>query len=283
MTGNHFGQVIWAQYAGDNEKDHEWYRGTGLKKDFNIYGKYNYQLTEDISLYGDLQYRNIDYSIDGIDDDLRDISQSHSYNFFNPKFGIFYRPSDVQEAYLSFARANREPNRSNFVDADPNGKQPVEESLNDFEAGYTYKASTFTLGANLYYMDYKDQLIQTGEINDVGSTIMVNVDDSYRAGIELTGGLKVSRNITWDMTTTFSQNKIKSFTEYVDNWDTWGQEAYDLGETDLAFAPSVIVNSQISYKPVNDLSISLLSNYVSDQYIDNTSNADRKLDAWFVK
>ncbi len=280
--GNHFGQVIWAQYAGDNEKDHEWYRSTGLKKDFNIFGKYNYQLTEDISLYGDLQYRNIDYSIDGIDDDLRDISQSHTYNFFNPKFGIFYRPSDAQEAYLSFARANREPNRSNFVDADPNGKQPVAESLNDFEAGYTYKASTFTLGANLYFMDYKDQLIQTGEINDVGSAIMVNVDDSYRAGIELTGGLKVTRNLSWDMTATFSQNKIKSFTEYVDNWDTWGQEAYDLGETDLAFAPSVIVNSQINFNPVNDLSISLLSNYVSDQYIDNTSNANRKLDAWFV-
>ena len=280
--GNHYGKVIWAQYVGDNEKDHEWYRGTGMKKDFNVYAKYNYQLTGAINLYADLQYRNIDYDIDGIDDDLRDVTQSHDYNFFNPKFGIYYRPGDSQEAYLSYARANREPNRSNFVDADPNGKQPVSETLNDFEAGYTYKTFRFLLGVNLYYMRYDDQLIQTGEINDVGSAIMVNVDDSYRMGIEFTGGLKISRRLNWDINATFSENKVKNFTEYIDNWDTGGQDAFDLGKTDLAFSPKVIVNSQIGYKPVKALNISLLSNYVSDQYIDNTSSDDRKLNSWFV-
>jgi iron complex outermembrane receptor protein len=280
--GDHFGQVIWAQYMGENEKDHEWYRGTGVKKDFNVFGKYNYQLSEAVSLYADLQYRNIDYKIDGIDDDLRDLTQSHEFNFFNPKFGIFYRPNDSQEAYLSYARANREPNRSNFVDADPAGQQPVAESLNDFEAGYTYRTSGFLLGANLYYMDYKDQLIQTGEINDVGAPIMVNVDDSYRAGIELTGGLRLARYLSWDANATFSQNKIKNFTEYVDNWDTWGQEAYELGKTDLAFSPNVIVNSQWKFAPAKGLHLSLISSYVGDQYIDNTSSDDQKLDAWFV-
>ena len=280
--GHHFGQVVWAQYYGNNDKDHEWYRGTGLKKDLNVYAKYNYQLSDVINLYVDLQYRNINYDIGGIDDDLRDLTQSHVYNFFNPKFGVFYRPNDAQEAYLSFSRANREPNRSNFVDADPNGKQPVSESLNDFEAGYTYKTSKFFLGANLYYMNYKDQLIQTGEINDVGSAMMVNVDDSYRAGIELSGGLKITRNLNWDANVTFSQNKIKSFTEYVDDWDTGGQKAYGLGKTDLAFSPDIILNSQISLRPAKALNVSLLSNYVSDQYIDNSSNEDRKLDAWFV-
>ena len=280
--GRHFGRVIWAEYFGNNEKDHEWYRGTGLKKDFNVFAKYHYQLTSSINLYADLQYRKINYDITGIDDDLRDVTQSHDYNFFNPKFGVFYRPDHSQEAYLSFARANREPNRSNFVDADPNGKQPVAESLNDFEAGYTYKTSKFLLGANLYYMLYKDQLIQTGEINDVGSAIMVNVDDSYRAGIELTAGLKITRNLKWDVNATFSQNKVKNFTEFVDNWDTWGQEAYNLGETDLAFSPNIIVNSKITYEPADGLNFSLLTNYVDDQYIDNTSNPDRKLNAWFV-
>jgi iron complex outermembrane receptor protein len=280
--GDHFGQVIWAQYFGANEKGHEWYRGTGLKKDFNFYGKYNYQITAKFNLYADLQYRQINYDIDGIDDDLRDLTQSHDYHFFNPKFGIFYQPDGSQEAYLSFAHANREPNRTNFVDVDPGDKIPVAESLNDFEAGYTYKTSKFILGANLYYMDYQDQLVQTGELNDVGSALMVNVDDSYRAGIELTGGLKISRSLNWDANATFSQNKIKNFTEYVDNWDTGEQDAFELGKTDLAFSPSVILNSQINFKPVRQLSISLLSNYAGDQYIDNTSNENRKLDAWFV-
>ncbi|WP_159520914.1 TonB-dependent receptor [Sunxiuqinia indica] len=280
--GDHFGNVIWAQYMGENEKDHEWYRGTGLKKDFNVFGKYSYQLTEAFSLFADMQYRHIDYDIDGIDDDLRDLTQSHQYDFFNPKFGVFYRPSNAQEAYLSYAVAHREPTRSNFVDADPAGKQPVSETLRDLEAGYTYKTSSFLVGANLYYMSYKDQLIQTGEINDVGAPIMVNADDSYRAGIELTGGLKITRSLNWDGNLTFSQNKITDFTEYVDNWDAGGQKAFNLGETDLAFSPNVIVNSQLKFKPAPALSLSLLSNYVGDQYIDNTSNEDRKLDAWFV-
>jgi iron complex outermembrane receptor protein len=280
--GDHFGNVIWAQYMGENEKDHEWYRGTGLKKDFNVFGKYSYQLTEAFNLFADMQYRHIDYDIDGIDDDLRDLTQSHQYDFFNPKFGVFYRPNNAQEAYLSYAVAHREPTRSNFVDADPTGKQPVSETLRDLEAGYTYKTSTFLVGANLYYMSYKDQLIATGEINDVGAPIMVNADDSYRAGIELTGGLKITRSLNWDGNVTFSQNKIKDFTEYVDNWDAGGQEAFNLGETDLAFSPNVIVNSQLKFKPAPALSLSLLSNYVGDQYIDNTSSEDRKLDAWFV-
>ncbi|WP_321287134.1 TonB-dependent receptor [uncultured Sunxiuqinia sp.] len=280
--GDHFGNVIWAQYMGENEKDHEWYRGTGLKKDFNVFGKYGYQLTEAFNLFADLQYRHIDYDIDGIDDDLRDLTQSHQYDFFNPKFGVFYRPSNAQEAYLSYAVAHREPTRSNFVDADPAGKQPVSETLRDLEAGYTYKTSTFLVGANLYYMSYEDQLIQTGEINDVGAPIMVNADDSYRAGIELAGGLKITRSLNWDGNVTFSQNKIKDFTEYVDNWDAGGQAAFSLGETNLAFSPNVIVNSQLKFKPAPAFSLSLLSNYVGDQYIDNTSSEDRKLDAWFI-
>lgn len=279
--GRHFGRVIWAKIYGNNEKDHEWYHGTGLKKDFNLFYKYHYQLTPALNLYADLQYRNISYEIGGIDDKLKDVSQNHNYNFFNPKFGIYYRPNTSQEAYLSYAKAHREPTRDNFVDADVNN-HPVAEALNDFEAGYTYKTSKFLLGANIYYMLYKDQLIQTGKINDVGAPIMVNVDDSYRAGIELTGGLKITRNLNWDVNATFSQNKIKNFTEYVDDWDNGGQQAFNLGQTDLSFSPNVIVNSQLSFEPAERFNISLLSNYVGDQYIDNTSSADRKLNAWFV-
>ena len=282
--GDHFGNVIWAQYLGNVKPNSDWYRGTGLKKDVNIYGKFNYQLLENLNFYTDLQYRYINYKITGIDDKLRDIAQEHNFNFFNPKLGLFYEPADNQEAYISLAVAHREPNRDNYVDADPTGKQPVHETLFDWEAGYSYQSSTFTVGANFYYMDYKDQLVLTGEINDVGAGIMVNVDNSYRAGLELQAGWKIIRSLQWNINTTFSQNKINNFTEHVDDWDTApeDQRIFELGTTDLAFSPGLTGNSQILFTPVKNLDLSLISNYVGKQYIDNTSNEDRKLDAYFV-
>jgi len=280
--GDHFGNVIWAQYLGDAKPNHEWYRGKGLKNDFNIYAKYIYQLGQRINLFADLQYRHIDYTIEGIDDDLRDISQDHQFNFFNPKFGVFYQLADNQELYLSFAVANREPNRSAFVDYPSGYEPPVHETLYDWELGYNFASSKFSLGANLYFMNYKNQLILTGQINDVGAAIMVNTDKSYRSGAELQAGVQLFRNLRWNGNATFSMNKIKDFTEYVDNWDTGGQEEYDLGTTDLAFSPQVIANSQLVYSPGVHFSLGLISSYVGKQYIDNTSSEDRKLNAYFV-
>lgn len=280
--GDHFGNIIWAKYMGVTDTKHEWYRGNGLKKDFNIYGKINYQLLEKLNLFADLQYRIIDYKITGIDDDLRDISQEHNYNFFNPKFGVFYQPNNNQKIFASFAIANREPNRSNFVDADPTGKQPVHETLYDWELGYEFLSTTFTAGANFYLMNYKDQLVLTGEINDVGAGIMVNVDESYRTGIELQAGWKIINTLQWNVNATISKNKIKNFTEYVDDWDNGGQQEFQLETTDLAFSPNLTGNSQIVFTPVKNLDFSLLSTYVSKQFIDNTSSNDRVLDAYFV-
>ncbi len=131
-------------------------------------------------------------------------------------------------------------------------------------------------------MDYKNQLVLTGEINDVGSAIMTNVDKSYRTGMELSAGIKFNDNLKWDMNATFSKNKIKNFTQYVDNWDTWGQDVNNLNETDLAFSPNIIANSIIKYNIKNRFSIKLISNYVDKQYIDNTANNERKLDAYFI-
>lgn len=280
--GNHFGRVIWARNAGDSEMDHEWYRGTGLKKDFNLFAKYNYELAENLNVFADFQYRKIDYTIDGVDDDLRDLTQEHHFEFFNPKVGIFYQMSDKQSWYANFARANREPNRDNYVDADPNGKKPTFETLNDFELGYKYNSKRFAFGANAYLMYYQDQLILTGEINDVGAPIMVNVDDSYRFGIELMSGIKLTDQLKWDANLTFSQNKIKDFTEFVDDWDNGGQISNKLGTTDLAFSPDLIFNSQLSWIALKGLNISLQSFSVSKQYIDNSSNDDRKLDGYFL-
>ncbi len=280
--GNHFGKVIWARNSGDSELDHEWYRGTGLKKDFNLFAKYNYELTENLNLFADFQYRKIDYTIDGLDDDLRDLKQGHNFEFFNPKMGVFYQLDDQQNLYVNFARANREPNRDNYVDADPKGKQPTFETLNDFELGYKYNTSRLALGVNAYLMSYQNQLILTGEINDVGAPVMVNVDNSYRAGLELMAGMKLSEKLKWDVNLTLSKNKIKDFTDYVDDWDNGGQIATKLGTTDLAFSPEMIANSQLRWIAAKGLNISLQSYSVSKQYIDNTSGNDRKLNAYLL-
>jgi len=280
--GNHFGKVIWMRNAGNSELNHEWYRGTGLKKDFNLYAKYNYELAENLNLFADLQYRKIDYQIDGTDDDLRDLKQSHQFEFFNPKVGMYYQLSEKQILYVNFARANREPNRDNYVDADPKGKQPEFETLNDFELGYKFKSPKLAFGANAYYMMYQNQLILTGEINDVGAPIMANVDNSYRAGIELMTGMKLTEKLKWDINLTFSKNKIQNFTDFVDDWDNGGQIETKLGTTNLAFSPEMIGNSQISWLAAKGLNISLQTYSVSKQYIDNTSSNDRKLNGYLL-
>lgn len=281
-NGDHYGKVIWAQNMGSNQKNHEWYRGNGLKNDFNIYAKYNVNFTEALSLYTDLQYRYINYDISGSDDDLRDITQEHEFNFFNPKVGLYYQPSAQHAAYISYAQAHREPNRDNFVDADEGSSTPVAETLNDFEMGYTFSGKKASVGTNVYGMFYKDQLVLTGEINDVGSSIMTNVDDSYRAGVEFTASVLLFPKVRLDAAYTYSKNKIKAFTEFVDDWDNGGQVQNNLGKTDLAFSPNHIMNSMLSYSLSNKWNISLNSSFVGKQYIDNTASEDRMLDSWFV-
>ncbi|MFV0555350.1 MAG: TonB-dependent receptor [Mangrovibacterium sp.] len=282
--GDHYGKVIWAQNMGGSKKDHEWYRGNGLKNDFNIYAKYHVNFTEALSLYTDLQYRGINYEISGTDDDLRNIEQAHDFNFFNPKVGLFYQPNNQHSAFVSYAQAHREPNRDNFVDLDAGDPTPVAETLNDFEAGYNFSGAKFSAGANLYGMFYRDQLVLTGEVNDVGSSMMINVDDSYRMGVELTASALICPKLRLDATYTFSENKIKDFTEYVDDWDSenYEQKQNHLGKTDLAFSPNHIFNGLLTYSPSSRWNIALQSSYVGEQFIDNTANADRMLDAWLV-
>ncbi len=261
-VGHHYGDLIWMRHAGNLDKGAEWYRNLGQKTDFNGYIKYNYALTDWFNTYIDLQYRGIDFAIEGNDDNLRNITQDHQFNFFNPKLGLFVQPDQNQKAFVTWAIANREPNRGNYTDADPAGKQPVAERLNDFEAGYTASFSRFSWGVNAYLMSYRDQLILTGMINDVGDPVMTNVENSYRTGIELLGSVKIAQNLSWEINLTLSRNKIIGFTEYVDNWDTWGQDQFDLGNTDIAFSPNTIMNSQLKYEPIKNLSLLLLSHYV---------------------
>lgn len=280
--GDHYGNVIWAEFAGNTGYNHQWYFNNGLKTDFNIFAKEQYHITGKINLFADLQYRKISYLLSGIDDDLHDVSQKHKHHFFNPKFGIYYSPAGNQNIYLSYAVASREPNRSTYIDADPQMKPPTHETLYDWELGYEFKSSAFSGSLSFYSMDYKDQLILTGEINNTGRPIMVNVDESFRRGVEIQTALRIFRNLNWLANVSFSQNKIKNFTEYVDNWDTGGQEAFELGTVDIAFSPRSTANSQIIYEPVKNLSFAFISSHVGRQFIDNTSDKGRSLNPWFV-
>lgn len=285
--GDHYGHIIWAEYANHIPKNYEWYFNDGRKNDFNVFGKLDYRLSDKINLYGDIQYRVINYSIDGIDDDLRDISRNHEYNFLNPRAGVFYEFSDRQNIYLSYAVAHREPNRSNFKDARP-GEVPTPERLGDLEAGYNLRRKNFNFNANLFYMHYKDQLVLTGQINDVGAPVMTNVPKSYRRGIELIAGLKLFSQLEIAVNMSFSENRIVNFTEYVDNWDYWDdpeneplQIVRNLGNTELSFSPPVIAGSEIDWTPAEGLTVNFSSKFVDRQFIDNTANRERMLDPYF--
>jgi iron complex outermembrane receptor protein len=284
--GRHFGKIIWAEYASNGNNDRNWYYNTGLKTDFNIFGKLNYQVLKRLSLFADLQYRHVGYKMEGTLDDLRNIGQSHQFDFFNPKGGLYLAIDKHNDLYFSFGIANREPSRNNFKDADPD-KIPSNETLYDYEIGYGFKQSIITAGVNLYYMNYKDQLVLTGEINNVGEAVMVNVPHSYRTGIELSAGIELLRKkLLWNVNATFSRNKIKDFTWHVDTYDAdWNpqeQTAVALGETNLSFSPDVIAGSTVTWKPFMPLSLSLNSKYIGRQYIDNTGNKSRSLHDYFL-
>lgn len=279
--GDHYGRVIWAQYASNGNIRHEWYNNNGLKTDFNGFAKVNYAITPSLSAFGDLQYRYIKYNIDGIHDDLRDISQEHEFNFINPKVGAVVHLGYLMKVYGSFAIANREPSRGNYRDADDN-YQPKAEQLQDFEAGLRVNSARFAFNANFFYMNYKDQLIATGEINNVGDPIMTNIPESYRMGIELSGGAQILKPLRWDFNLALSKNKIKDFVMYIDNWDTWEQDAVQLGETNLILSPNTVGNSIFTFTPLKNFDIMWIAKYVSRQYLDNTSYEYNSIDPYFV-
>jgi len=279
--GDHFGRVIWAQYASNGDIRHQWYDNNGLKTDFNIYGKINYWLNLSFSVFGDIQYRHIDYSIKGTHDDLRDISQNHQFDFINPKLGFVWHIGNLMQFYGSFAIANREPSRSNYKDVDDN-YEPKPERLQDIETGIRVNTPSFAFAANFFYMNYKDQLVATGKINNVGEPIMTNVAKSYRMGIELSAGAQLIKMLRWDFNIALSKNKIQDFVMNIDNWDTWNQESVELGTTNLILSPNTVLSNIFTVTPISNFDISLVSKYVSRQYIDNTSYEYNSLDPYFV-
>ncbi|MBR9773866.1 MAG: TonB-dependent receptor [Cytophagales bacterium] len=283
--GDHFGEIIWMDIAGNTNIRDKYYNNVAVKDDRNVYMKATYEVRERLYLFGDLQVRGIDYSFNGKNNDQRDVSGQQSYTFFNPKFGLSYESGNGKTLYASYAVANREPVRSDFTDS-PISEIPRPEKLNNVEAGIRVKQSNFQYNANFYYMGYKDQLVLTGQLNDVGAYIRENVASSYRAGIELDAAVVLSPQWTLGGNVAFSRNKIDSYTEYSDvydeNWAFTGQESITYTNTDIAFSPDVVGSAIIDFKPIKNLELSLLNKYVGQQFLDNAQQEDRSLDAYWT-
>lgn len=284
--GKHFGEVIWARFAGNSTIRQRYYDNDATKIDLNIYAKAYYQFSPRLTTFGDLQLRTVNYSFLGfsraaLGNDLQNVEQSASLTFFNPKAGLTYVLNDRNTVYASFGVGNKEPNRDDYTQSTP-ASRPRPERLYDWELGYKLRQQRLSFTANAYYMDYWNQLVLSGQINDVGAYNRVNVGQSYRAGIELEAGLQLNKALRWNVNTTFSLNKIRGFLEYLDNFDTGNQDVQKYGRTDISFSPNQILGSQLTYTLAKGLDLSLLSKYVGKQYLDNTSNEARKLNPYLV-
>ncbi|MCV9929860.1 TonB-dependent receptor [Flavobacterium sp. LS1R49] len=261
--GDHFGKVIWARYASQSELGDHYYDDHSVKTDGNIFAKANYQLTEKLSFYGDLQYRNVQYKANSKETGLVD----DKFNFFNPKAGLNYEINLKNTLYFSYARANREPNRTDYE-----GGNVKPEKLNDFELGWRYNSDKVQMSSNVYYMAYKDQLILTGRLDDVGAPIRANTEKSYRLGLEVDATIALSEKFIIRPNFTLSSNK---------NVDLAVDGEY-YGTTSIAYSPEVIVGNIIVYKPIEGLYVSLLQKFVGEQYMNNIELPAAKLADYFT-
>lgn len=280
--GKHFGEIIWSRLAGNNDFINDrYYENDAVKKDFNIYSKLNYAVLNNLNVFIDLQYRAIDYTYFGFDNNLSNITQNAKFNFFNPKIGLFYKMNDKNNFYASYAIANKEPARDEMVNSTPQNR-PKHETLNDLEIGYKLNLKRMALQINIFSMDYVNQLVLTGQINDVGAYIRSNVVKSYRRGIEFESGFAITRWMNWNINTTLSINKIQDLEYFIDDYDNYTQQKLIYKNTDIAFSPNLIAGSQLIFKPLNNIEFALLSKYVGKQYLDNTSSKNKTLDAYFT-
>ena len=274
-TGKHFGEVIWVEKANAFSPK-RYYDLPAIKKEANLYAKWQHSWASNFSSYIDLQYRNVRHQMDGFQNNPT-LNINRSFGFFNPKIGYQFNKNGWVH-YASFALGHKEPNRDDFeVGA---ATQPKPERLQDLEIGIEKRNKKTTWSANFYYMHYKDQLVLTGKINDVGAYTRMNVPNSYRLGIELMNTTILTSKLQLSSNLTLSRNKIKSFTEFIDNYDTGNQDAITRKNTDIAFSPNFIAAATLAYKPVKQCTIELQTKWVGKQYLDNSSLQERTLDAF---
>ena len=269
--GDHFGNLIWARYASNAQPKHEFYRNKGEKNEFSAFGKITHHLGDSFTAYADLQYRRVNYTARGSLDELGNIGIEDEFNFINPKMGLTFHADENTQLYASYAKAQREPNRSDYENGSP---RP--EVLNDFELGYRSSGKKTKWSANLYYMGYKDQLVLTGELDNVGAPIRQNVGNSYRLGIEAEVSIALSSQLLWQPNLSLSRNKNRSFSFQRDG------QVQNLGDTNISYSPSIIGGSNLVYAPSTQFQIGLLSKYVGEQYLGNIDADLSKLAAYFI-
>ena len=277
--GDHFGEIIWAEYANGSDIRNRYYDNNGVKKDFNSYLKVDYMIAKKTTLFADFQIRTVGYTTKGIDNNLAQIEVDTSFIFFNPKAGLSYKFNNKIRAFASVAVGNKEPSRNDFID-NTKDAQPQHETLVDYEIGTEVKFNKVFVNANFYYMDYISQLVATGALNDVGSGIRENVSQSYRGGIEISTIILINKKIKLNLNGTYSQNKIEDFVEVVYDDVTYAKIENNYKNTDIAFSPNMIAAASVEYNPFKSLNLMVQTKYVGKQFLDNTSNSNRKIDAY---
>jgi iron complex outermembrane receptor protein len=270
--GDHFGEIIWAKYASNSQIGDHYYDGKGKKSDFSAFAKATYRMNDELSLYGDLQIRNVNYSTSGLNSDVIPFNIDKNYNFFNPKAGVSYNINKADNLYFSYARANREPSRSDF-DSNPDIEA---EQLNDFELGWRHNTNKLRLNINGYYMLYNEQLVLTGALDDVGAPIRDNSGKGCRLGLEVEAALILSEKLTLQPNFTLSSNKNKASIASIDG------ELRNLGKTNISFSPELVAANALVFNPIDNLELSFLSKYVGEQFMGNTDSDISKLDNYFV-
>ncbi len=276
--GDHFGNFQIIDSLLYSPPSQRWYFSQSTKTDFNIFYKNYYQINERINAFIDVQYRTIDLNMKGKTAKLIEITQQNSFGFFNPKIGANYTLNQYQNISMSYSVGQKEPNRPDFVD-NAGGVKPKSEKLKDLEIGFNHQKNNVRLLFNFYLMNYKNQLVVTGAINDVGEAIRTNIDNTYRTGLETELTWQIQPKWSLNANLTISRNKLKTFTELIPDYEG-NYKKIDHKNTDLAFSPNIIAGSTLVYKPLKKLELGLIGKHVGRQYLDNTSNKTRSLKAF---
>jgi iron complex outermembrane recepter protein len=282
-NGKHYGNITWAANGGIPD-NYRWYDFKAVKKDLNLYSKYQYKISQHLEALVDLQFRRVDYNINGTRK-FPDLKTNNSFNFFNPKFGLTYTAGALT-AYVSYAMANKEPSRNDY-ETGTAANPPKREQLQDIELGLEKNTFTYAWGLNLYYMKYKDQLILTGRINDVGDAIRINTPRSYRAGIEMQGRYKLNKAIQLSGNISLSDNGIRDFYDYIPrydiNFDLVQQDTFYYSKTKLSFSPAVVAAGMLQVFPFANAEINTSVKYAGKQYLDNTASDAKSINGYFVQ
>jgi iron complex outermembrane receptor protein len=270
-NGDHFGEIIWAEFASNSAIRDRYYQSNTEKTDSNIFGKITYKLNENWTLFTDLQGRFVKFDTNGLTSDRNPIFVDKNYSFFNPKAGLTFKVNQNNSLYFSYAQANKEPNRNDFEN-----NVNSSEKLNDFELGWRFANENLKVNTNLYYMLYKNQLVLTGAIDDTGAPLRATSGKSYRLGLEIDAQWQLSNKIFVQPNIAVSSNKNVDFVTEING------SLQNLGNTNIAFSPNLIAANALIFKPLNSLQFSLLSKFVGEQYMGNTDSKNAKLDSYFV-